>query len=351
MAKRKTEYDILRILAILAVIMIHVIGNTFFSMTDVQSVWWNGLNLLNSGLRWCVPVLVMISGALFLDPGREITGKMLFCKSIRRILTAFTFWSVLYTIVNYMEYPRSLDVLRTIVDFSSSVWLEPHYHLWFIYLILGLYVITPVLRLVTRYASDDLLLYWLALMAVFGIIMPTMIEKSAFMNSMFGPAMNNAHLDFLGGYVFYYLAGYYISVKKIRHEKLIYTLGILGYLITVFGTVHLSRQASVTTAMYGYLYPNTAMIAVAIFTFFSKRVSLWHLPDRVSAFCGKLASCMFGVYLIHDFPLMILNKLGITIAEYPGMITALSICAGVFVLCSAVMLLLQKIEFARKHLM
>ena len=70
MVKRKTEYDILRILAILAVIMIHVIGNTFFSMTDVQSVWLNCLNLLNSGLRWCVPVLVMISGALFLAPGK-----------------------------------------------------------------------------------------------------------------------------------------------------------------------------------------------------------------------------------------------------------------------------------------
>src|SRR5436305_14647980 len=67
--------DMLRVGAILAVVVIHAIGPaTRESGTGWHSAWWWGADLLNAACLWCVPVFVMVSGALLLDPSRRIAG-------------------------------------------------------------------------------------------------------------------------------------------------------------------------------------------------------------------------------------------------------------------------------------
>ena len=347
---RKPEYDVLRIFSIFTVIIIHVIGNAFFGMDEIDSAWWNKLNLLDSGLRWCVPVLVMLSGALFLNPEKRISIKEIYGKYIFRIVTAFLFWSILYTVVNYCKYPRELDALHCIADFAISAILKPNYHLWYIYLIVGLYMITPILRQAISTCTDNLLCYWIGLMFVFGIVIPTLRDISLF-ESYFGSALDSMCMEFLAGYVFYYVVGYYISSRQIRYQKIVYAAGIIGYIATALGTIICSSHAGYTVAVYDYLYPNTVAIAIAVFVFFTKEGEKWSFSTKVSNTLKALSSSMFGVYLVHDFVLQLLNCCDITIRVFRSIAVAILIAVAVFVSCSAIILMLRKVPFARKHLL
>ena len=139
---RVVYFDYLRILATLAIVALHTCGK---ANVEIASTNWNVLNIYDSLTRWGVPVFVMISGALFL--GKDIPMQKLLKKNILRIITAFLFWSLLYTMwkIQISEHSSSLrDVLLT--------FFKGHYHMWFLYMIVCLYLIVPLLnKIVARF--------------------------------------------------------------------------------------------------------------------------------------------------------------------------------------------------------
>lgn len=347
---RRTEYDILRILAIFAVVMIHVVGNTFFPMTQTDSLWWNKLNILDGSVRWGVPVLLMISGTLFLDPQKEVSVQTLYGKYILRILTAFLFWSVLYAVAGYLQFPRELDLLHYAIDCFVSVALKPRYHLWYIYAIIGLYMITPLLRLIVQHATDSLLRYWMVLMYIFGLVVPALLKIDV-VDTLFGTAVSYTHLDFLGGYVFYYVIGYYISTRKVKHEGVVYMTGFLSYVFSIVATTYLSARNSSTVSVYENLSPTIAPSSIAVFVFFKERVSAWNFSEKWRNRLKKGSEYMFAVYLMHDLILQLFAYWGITIQNYPSIFAAMLIGATAFLICTGIAHLLSKNKLLKKYIM
>ena len=74
LATREIELDLLRILAMLAVIIVHIgAGETdTLSHTDIN---WKILTFFGAVMTWQIPCFVMISGRFFLDPERTVTVK------------------------------------------------------------------------------------------------------------------------------------------------------------------------------------------------------------------------------------------------------------------------------------
>ena len=58
--------DILRILAVFAVMMIHVSASGFYT-NPVQSFTWQVVNFYECMVRWAVPVFVMVTGMFFFE--------------------------------------------------------------------------------------------------------------------------------------------------------------------------------------------------------------------------------------------------------------------------------------------
>ena len=99
--------DILRILAVFAVMMLHVSATGFYS-NPVQSFTWQVVNFVNfyeCMVRWAVPVFVMVSGMFLLNPQKEITLSKLYRKNIFRIVMALITWGLFY---------RSLSISKMI---------------------------------------------------------------------------------------------------------------------------------------------------------------------------------------------------------------------------------------------
>ena len=129
-SKNRIEYfDGLRAFATIAVIMLHVCAANWYAR-PVTSSSWIVCSAYDSIVRWCVPCFIMISGALFLD--KKINLKRLYSKNIFRIVVAFVFWSAIYTFVPGLITPEESKLLS---------FFEGHYHMWFLFTIIGLYII------------------------------------------------------------------------------------------------------------------------------------------------------------------------------------------------------------------
>ena len=167
MKKRLVYYDILKIMAIFAVIMIHVSAENWY-VDEIDKNWLinNFMNTI-SGM-WAVPLFVTISGALLLG-NNKINYKTLLTKYIPRILIILIFWHICYYFYTYPDYTFN----NLIFCFKQLIVGNTYSHLWYLYLIIGLYLLTPMLnKLVTNLEQKDFL--YLFLLGFFiTSIMPT----------------------------------------------------------------------------------------------------------------------------------------------------------------------------------
>lgn len=329
----------LRILAAFAVVVIHVCSKDFRVPATTSSVWqW--LNVYESLVRWPVPVFMMISGALLLDPGRDMPPKKLFSRHFPRILTALVFWSLLYAgLYTGLYLHGSLqDVLRAAY--------EGHAHLWYLYALLGLYLVTPLLRPIA--ASRTASRYFVLLAAVFAVLLPTLENLDAL--PVLRYFADKLKVGTVLGYSGYYMLGWVLRRESLsrRARGVLYALGALGFAVTalVCGWGSWTR-GSVYIPLYEYDSVCSALEAAAVFVFAKE-----HLGRLISRpWVRELSRCTFGIYLMHVIPIDLLRRFcGLsTMTVHPALSVPL-IALLCFALSAAVTALLRRIPLVREYL-
>jgi surface polysaccharide O-acyltransferase-like enzyme len=139
----RRDIALLRVLAILGVMMIHVSGLTSGNARlRGTTVWWTA-EILNQGSRFCVPLFVMVSGALVLKPGSTEPARAFFRKRLDRLIPALVVWHLVYIVFNavVLEWPSGFHDIFTRVLTGRT-----YTALYFFWLVLGLYLLTPALR-------------------------------------------------------------------------------------------------------------------------------------------------------------------------------------------------------------
>ncbi len=321
----------LRCFGAVAVVAMHLCADAW-RMGVPGSREWAVLTVYGGLVRFPVPLFVMISGALFL--GRERPVRELLGKYVLRIAVAYIFWSGVYTVVNG----------GTLRDF-----LLGHYHLWYLWLICGLYLISPFLGRIAR--DEGLCRYFLVLSLLFGNVLPRIADAAGLLSPELGELaaglLGRGKLYFCMGYVCQFVLGYWLSVRAwSRRERLwLYALGILCALGTVFGTFAISlwKNAPDQLLFEAQSFRITA-VAAALFVF--ARYHLTALPKMVEA----LARYSFGIYLLHPMVLEFLADRGLTAVFLPPIWGIPLLTAGVTGLCALVTALLARIPGVRNWL-
>lgn len=158
--ERNSFLDITRIVAVLAVIMIHT-SSGFVTLYDTSSIEFLWGNIFDSISRIGVPLFVMISGSLMLDEEKNITIKSLLSKNIKNIVYLLIFWSVIYCSIYEVIFPlikgEALNFPSIIVSLENG-----HFHMWYLYMMIGLYLITPFLREFVKKENKQLVLLFIA---------------------------------------------------------------------------------------------------------------------------------------------------------------------------------------------
>lgn len=305
MKKRETELDILRLLAMLCVIWVHVGGmETDALPTSDPNCQW--LIFLKSIVTWQVPVYVMISGRFFLDSERQMPFVKLL-KAIKRLVIAFIVWDVVYQI--YYILTDAYVGLNWKGILSQSL-IGP-YHFWYLYMIVGLYLITPFLRKITE--EKRMSEYFILLFFIF-MLLTKYCVKLPFVGPTFDSMLNSMGMKFVLGYSGYYVLGYYLRRYPLSN-KMELMLYVCGFVLLLSGaaanTICSVRENAYTERFTGYTNPNTIIVAATIYTLFTKRISKVRFPEKVTHLLSMLSEYSFGVYLVHALILSVFAAVGL----------------------------------------
>ena len=290
--KRQTEFDILRLLAILAVILMHAGGNEQLTANlDPRRH-----SMFVAAIVWCVPVFFMISGRFFLDPQRNVTIESVWKKSVRRIVIVFAVWTSVYT----LYYVKSGGYAGLSIWGILTQWIEGPYHFWYLYALIGLYVFTPLLRKITE--NEKLMMYFLILFAVGNIIGEYLVYLPK-LGGIISTAYQKLWLTNIAGYIGYYVLGYCVYHNKNamsrKTELAVYIAGILSFAATIVLEGCVSQELREADFVKQYLKPNVILFSAALYLFFVKRVSQIRFSDRTVKLFGTLTELSFGVYILH----------------------------------------------------
>ncbi|MBR6790016.1 MAG: acyltransferase family protein [Oscillospiraceae bacterium] len=304
--KRIFSYDIIRLAAILAVIMVHAAA-PFVTNTVVGSFDFTTGNFFDSIARFAVPFFVMLSGALTLDEEKSFTtGDMV--KKALSMLGLLAFWALFYALVYQVIFPLCTGGSVSAVGFLNS-FVFGHFHLWYLFMLVGLYLITPVLRCFVRRDNAKIVRYFILLSVIFCFGLPVCnAALDLLLNGVgFGAAAGSLEklngkfmMDFAAPYPAYYLAGWYIAHVGLKpaHKKALYAAGAVGLAITFFGT-QLTSSESVKgwNLFYGETTLHIFLYSAALFTFLHSSF-LDRQPGRPDL-VKTLSGLVFGVYILH----------------------------------------------------
>lgn len=294
-SKRIAYLDVLRVIACLSVIMIH--SSAHYVIKDIGSFnFWVG-NILDGLARIGVPLFIMISGALMLDKNYEYSNKKII-KHILRMAMFFVFWSILYCLIFNVLGPI---IKHDPVDFAKiiSSLIKGHYHLWFVYLIIGLYLIVPLLRLWVNDTNKKYVEYFIVLSTIFTYIIPQIISIGSNYSNLFVQindiAENSLAIKYVGGYTTYFILGWYINNYEIKNKRIIYVLGLFGLLISIMGTYILSNTTGESLQMYENLYINVLFQTVAVFVVIKDKLK----SKKQLNIINSISKHSLGIYAIH----------------------------------------------------
>jgi len=302
MKERILYLDILRIFATFMVIVLHISAQNFGGVS-VDSFEWNVFNVFDSTTRWTVPVFVMISGALFLD--RNYSVEKIYGKYILRMVTSFVFWSAIYAIFNLVGANSS---------FKEALWsmLTGPVHMWFLFMIVGLYMIIPIVRHLI--SSEKIMKYFLVLGCIFTSCIPTLLDICVYicpkLKKLADSILSDMDFHLTIGFVFYFVLGFYLSKADIskKMQNMIYLGGICGLLITIVMTSVISLlTGEVKVDFYGNFTINVLLESVAVFVFFKYKVAIKQTKTNI-ALITRMSKYSFGVYLVHMLVIGELNE-------------------------------------------
>lgn len=325
----------LRVLATIAVILIHSGMNIVGNYAKMPSDFLLSSMTYTSFSRFCVPVFVMISGALLLNKPYTIADFLK--KRLTRIGLPLLFWGSVYVVFNWqvrlkgrvLPWEQSWDWLTHQASFAGS------YHFWFLYMLLGLYAFCPIINAWIQQGNEAQIKYFLGLFGL-GLLMSN-VEFLGFQWAI--------EWRYMSGYLGYFVLGYYLSSRPISWASWAKYLYLFAVACTLIGVYYSSQQAGhLVQAFYSYFSWNVVLASVGIFLWFKQQgIGLSFLgPIR-----GWINDYSFGIYCVHILVLYYQNqwfRINYALLGHPAW--GIALCAiSCLLISSAVVFLLRKLPF------
>jgi surface polysaccharide O-acyltransferase-like enzyme len=228
-----------------------------------------------------------------------------YAKRLTRIGIPLLFWSVFYLIYANRDVAPALALTRALVALAAG---NPYFHLYFLFVLLGLYLFVPVFRAVTQNVSRKHLTTGAAVCLV-------MASSDAVMRGFVGARLNVMSL--FVPYIGYFFLGFALRNTVLPHpaERRCRVLFLLAIAATAGGTgFAVSRWgiAGMSLFLYDSFSPTVIVMSVSLFLLFSTAASR---QQKHSWFSGpalsSLSAATLGIYLLHPFFLSLLLRNGV----------------------------------------
>lgn len=335
--------DILRIFASFAVVCIHVTAEVLTNISSLNtSNWWLSM-IINGFSRWCVPIFFMVSGIFLINTDKSTNIKVFLKKRLQKILLPFFAWTIIYII--YYNY-KNLSVIN--LNVLIKWFLEGHSasHLWYLYALVGVYLVTPVISWFIHNTQKKFVDYYLLLCLLGSFILP-FIKDLTNINLKFNIPLTDT-------YVFYFILGYYLhnNFFNIKNLLLIYILGLISTIVLIIATTITSSNAhSLITFFTKNSSPTVLLQSIAVFLLIkNSNINDFIIKSNLGTLIQKLSQVTFGVYLIHILFILILKDVLIGYYKVKVIYFVLVSIPITFILSNISVLVLRKIPIVRRLL-
>lgn len=280
--------NLIRITACFFVVLLHSSAMGLNKSNDS----WPYLNIIDSMTRVSVPLFIMLSGALLFREKPDTFNKII--KRVLILLSCLIFWSVVYICRDRSVYFE----IRNLPSYLSEIFHGPvKYHLWYLYVVVGIYAAIPILSSAYKNSSmKSVFTYSL----IWFMICFYEVFKFAFHSTYNIPETFN--LSFLSSIMGYLVVGKLVfDLCKNGNinfsKKLLLAIFILSGILTSYLVYILSKNIdSINQGPYSYISPIVAVGAISLFTLLLK---LGEGLSRHDKTIKTLASGTLGVYCMH----------------------------------------------------
>lgn len=293
--------NLLKVLASFGVIMVHT-AVLRVSQVDLHSLGWWVANIGDAAGRLGSSMFVMVGGAVLLARPAERDPWGMVGQRLSRLLPALLFWSVFY-----FAWRQWMWGGMTWAGIVQDVVLgSPWYHLWFMYMMLGLYLMMPAMRYAVLGVGDGP--GWRHLLAV--------AAGMTWFVSIAQTLQKTSHASFIGLaplFIVYFLGGYYLLRRQVRLTSWQLWLGVILAIAGMAGGVALLYPALKEWA-FVLFYSNRSPFAMVL-TFCVFLLALRFPAHRVPAWVNHLGKATLGIYAIHPFWIDMLARWGYGLAQ------------------------------------
>ena len=297
---RNISMDLLRILACILVVCYHARGmktehtstaivHTIDSITVFAAFFFGRLG---------VPLFLLISG--YFSFPKDLETFTFLRKRLSRIVPPFLFWLLLTTLIvgGTKEFGHNLCTLKCAG------------HLWYIYTLIGLLFIIPLVNPFLQQASKkEIVLY----LAIWGL---TLVFNGNYFESLlvykldnYGMSSSNifhAFIAFYGYFGYYFLLGFVASKHKF-HIHTPFALIVLAVVLWL-GSAFICKIE--IHAAWFYLSLPVVMMSFAVFILFN-RFKIGQSNVKWEGAIVKISNLTFGVYLVHGLVLHLMKQMSL----------------------------------------
>lgn len=299
--KRVSQFSYIRVIACMAIVLLHTVNAArVYNIDTVTAGESIAAYTVCSVLMWAVPCFLMVSGALLLDPAREITWGKIFGKYIRRVLTALVIFTAIFT---FIRHDASAGTTLIYEFFTGLAFNHCMAYLWYLYLMIAIYLMLPLLRKAAFGLSSAGL--WILSAAL--LIISIALEVSLYRSGEGPQALMGigSSLQLLTGCVAYVFIGRLVYMKRIdaRVCAALLVISTAALAVATFKTGQTSDDPSFISI---YSSPLVVIQSVSIYSL------LLGIKAEAGAFIRSADECSFGIYLIHMiFVRLSMSELGI----------------------------------------
>lgn len=318
-----------RALAVFCVITIHVVNPISTAYGFIPMTTWLIGHSYESLSRFCIPLFFMITGAIMLNRDYELTNFLK--KRTARIIPPFMFWTIVYVLFNI--YVDESETRGFFVGLGNGLIYGTKVHFWFVYSLVGVYLMIPILRKWVKLASQKEVLYFLIIWLV------TLLAHMPIVNRY----LPKIDLINFTGYLGYVVLGFYLNQIKVTTLKWPIILVILGTLVSFIGIIVLKKmKGHLENYFYEYLTLNVVAQASGWFLIIKKVEVKNILLNRIITMVSKHG---FGIYLVHILILELLHYVGITASFTSPVFSVFLTTCCCLTISSLLIYFLQKIKW------
>jgi len=299
--------DLIRVVAIFGVLLAHAIGYLALQTVSDMGVlrWWVVVDLYQLSGRIGISLFIMLTGTLLLTPSKKNENiRLFFKKRFSRIGLPFLFWGVIYFI--WTIYVQNQPVTQAFI--INGILKGPYFIFWYLYLLIGLYLLTPLLRVMIAHFTDKLFKYFICLWFIGTSLVPTIEFISGWSSHLHGI------LFLIPLCTGFFIIGPYLAKLRVQRWILV-SLTIVGLTLSTIATYFTAGLGGDTTFFF-QSNNNPAMIltSMALFMLLNSYTNLQNIsqlekPSWKQRIMHIISENSLAIYLFHMIAIYILQYL------------------------------------------